>query len=164
MAALGLSLVCTGCTPTEDELIISLESALNSLEQNKGLTEQFVRDVKTGVSPSDPAYAELMDSYENAREAYDHYLDEIEIPSRATETRSLHHSSRSEVQNATADFLADATSALKPDVKTRRIPFQRAVVIPDDLQHNLQKLPKKTRQKLIDRFDEQLRWRSWSQL
>lgn len=154
-----------GCTSAEEsEIVTSLQSALSSLQQNKSLAEQFVRDVKSGVTPSDPAYAEVMESYQNARTTYDRYLDSVEEPEKTLPVRSLRRASSIDVQNAAADFLADATSALKPSLNTRRIPFQRAVIVPDNLGETLHKLPKKSRSKLIDHFDEQLRWRSWSQL
>jgi hypothetical protein len=155
----------SGCTPAEEsEIITSLQGSLDSLTQNKTLTAQFVRDIKATVNPSDPGYAQVMDSYQNAREAYDHYLDTVETDSKAPLSRSLRQLGPIDVQNATADFLADATSVLKPAVNTRRIPFQRAVVIPDNLRVTLAKLPKKAREKVIDQFDRQVRWQPWGQL
>jgi ABC-type transporter Mla subunit MlaD len=155
----------TGCTGAEESQVITqLQTGLSSLLQNRALTEQFVRDIKTNVDPSDPGYAQAMDSYQDAREAYDHFLDTVEGGSDAHSPRSLRGVAANDVQNSTADFLADATSVLKPTVNTRRIPFQRAVVIPDNLQTTLNKLPRKAREKVIDQFDRQVRWRSWSQL
>jgi hypothetical protein len=105
-----------------------------------------------------------MDSYQDAREAYNQFLDAVESEAKTPPSRSVRRSGPVDVQNATADFLADATGLLRPNVNTRRIPFQRAVVIPDNLQSTLQKLPKKARERIIDNFDQQVRWRSWSQL
>ena len=169
-AALAVALSClcaglSGCTSEEEtNTITTLQAALNNLVQNRSLTEQFVRDIKANADPSDPGYVQAMDSYQDARDSYDHYLDSVENGRQSVPTRSLRRSSPTDVQNATADFLADATSVLKPTVNTRRIPFQRAVVIPDNLQATLNKLPKKAREKLIDEFDQQVRWRSWGQL
>ena len=163
--AISLCLGFLGCTPAEETAIITqLQTALNSLQQNRALTEQFVRDIKATVSPADPGYVQAMESYQDARESYDHFLDGVETNGRSMTTRSMRLSGPTEVRNAAADFLADATSVLKPDVNTRRIPFQRAIVIPDDLQAALQKLPKHSREKLINQFDDQIRWRSWGQL
>ncbi len=163
-----LSCIClglSGCTSAEEtETVTTLQAALNNLVQNRSLTEQFVRDIKTNADPSDPGYVQAMDSYQEARDSYDHYLDSVENGGKPGATRSLRRSGPVDVQNATADFLADATSVLKPTLNTRRIPFQRAVVIPENLQATLNKLPKKAREKLIDEFDQQVRWRSWGQL
>jgi hypothetical protein len=105
-----------------------------------------------------------MESYQDARDVYNRYLDAVESAPNAQASRSLRHATPLDVQNATADFLADATRALKPTLNTRHVAFQRAVVVPTNLQSTLGKLPKKTREKLTDQFDDQVRWRSWSQL
>ena len=160
-----ISLPTTGCTDTEKtEVLTTLQTALSNLQQNRSLTEQFVRDIKANVDPSDPGYVQAMDSYQEAREAYNRYLDSIEDGGKPSQSRSLRHSSPVDVQNATADFLADATSVLKPNVNTRRIPFQRAVVIPDNLAPTFKGLPKKARETIVDNFDQQVRWRSWGQM
>jgi hypothetical protein len=155
----------TGCTSTEvSDSIAALQAALASLQANRALTEQFVRDVKASIDPGDPAYAQVMDSYQTARETYDRFLDGVEDGGKTTYSRSLRHVAPIDVQNAAADFLADATSALKPNLNTRRIPFQRAVVVPTDLGPALKRLPKKAREHIIDQFDQQVRWRQWAQL
>ena len=165
LLTLSISLCLVGCTPTEKaELVAQLQTALNGLEQNRSLTEQFVRDIKATVDPADPGYVQAMESYQDARDSYNHFLDGVETNGRALTERSLRQADPMEVRNVTADFLADATSVLKPSLNTRRIPFQRAIVIPQELQGTLQKLPKKARDRLIDKFDDQVRWRSWGQL
>ena len=155
-----------GCSAKdESETVAVLQSALSDLTQNRSLAEQFVRDVKASVPPADPNYQQALDSYEDARDAYNHYLDTVENPSGKGSSRSLRSvEAITGARNATAEFLADATTALRPDVATRRIQFQRAVVIPDDLQRSLKKLPKTARDYLTDQFDGQVRWRSWGQL
>ena len=155
----------TGCTPTEEtETVSALQTGLTDLTQNRSLTEQFVRDVKATTDPSDPTYVQVMESYQDARDVYNRYLDSVESGRKESSDRSLRTVSPRSVQNATADFLADATRALKPSINTRRVAFQRAVVVPENLQSTLATLPKKARGKLIDQFDDQVRWRSWSQL
>lgn len=154
----------TGCTPQEEDALAALQAGLSSLQANRVLTEQCVREVKGGVVPSDPAYSEVMEGYGDAREAYNAYLDSVENLGRQTHSRSFRTVEPLDVQNATADFLADVTSALKPSVNTRRIPFQRAVVIPTDLSRALKKLPKKSRERILDNFDRQVRWKQWSQV
>lgn len=168
LAAIILILITgsmTGCTATEEaEVLSDLQTAYTTLDQNRSLAEQFVRDVKSDLDPSDPAYQQVMQSYEQAKEAYNSYLDGVEggDPNGSRSLRS--HSSPRELKDTAADFLADATSALKPSVNTRRIPFQRAITIPDNLSRALKALPKKTRATVIDQFDDQVRWRSWSQM
>ena len=155
----------TGCTPTEEsETISGLQTALSDLTQNRSLTEQFVRDVKSSLDPGDPAYVQAMESYQDARDTYNRYLDTVESGQKRDSSRSLRGSSPRDVQNAAADFLADATRALKPTANTRKIAFQRAVIIPDNLSSNLASLPKKVRGRIVDNVDEQVRWRSWSQM
>jgi hypothetical protein len=164
--ALLTSLVAlTGCTPAEEtQAITYLQGALTDLSQNRALTEQFVRDIKSTANPDDPSYSQAMDSYEDARDTYNRYLDDVESGVPQDGARSLHHSSPRDVENATADFLQDATRALKPSLNTRKIAFQRAVVVPDNLQATLAKLPKKARRNITEQFDDQVRWRSWGQL
>jgi len=165
IALLSVTLATTGCTSTEEaETVTALQNALSELTQNRSLTEQFVRDVKSTTDPSDPSYIQAMESYQDARDVYNRYLDAVESGSHADKDRSLRHTSPRDVENATADFLSDATRALRPSANTRRIAFQRAVIVPDNLQATLAKLPKKAREQLIDQFDDQVRWRSWSQM
>jgi outer membrane murein-binding lipoprotein Lpp len=164
-AAVTPTVLLNGCTPTEEtETVTALQTALTDLTQNRSLTEQFVRDVKSSADPSDPAYVQAMESYQDARDAYNRYLDAIESGRKVDGERSLRGASPLGVQNAAADFLADATRALRPSINTRRVAFQRAVVVPENLQGTLSKLPKKARSRVVDQFDEQVRWRSWSQL
>ncbi len=162
---LGSSICLAGCTPSEEvQTITDLQAALSALTQNRSLTEQFVRDVKSSADPGDPAYVQAMESYQDARDVYNRYLDAVESGGKRDSDRSLRHSSPRDVQNATADFLADATRVLKPSANTRKISFQRAVMVPDNLEGSLAKLPKKARQKITEEFDDQVRWRSWSQM
>jgi hypothetical protein len=154
-----------GCTTAEEaETASILQTGLSDLTQNRALTEQFVRDVKANADPGDPAYVQAMESYQDARDVYNRFLDSVESGAKPNEERSLRHTSARDVQNATADFLADATRVLKPNLYSRKIAFQRAVLIPDNLPKALAKLPKKARRSLTDQFDEQVRWLSWSQL
>lgn len=156
----------TGCNAKDQAATVAiLQNALSDLTQNRSLVEQFVRDVKGSVPPSDPNYQQVLDSYDNARDAYNHYLDTIENPAGKNAARSMRSVQAAEDARSTAaEFLADATTALKPTVATRHIEFQRAIVLPDDLQRALKKLPKNQRDYLTDRFDSEVRWRSWGQL
>ncbi|MGC2163558.1 MAG: hypothetical protein WA634_16740 [Silvibacterium sp.] len=155
-----------GCNQQQEaDTVTLLQSALSDLQQNRSLAEQFVRDVKASVSPSDPNYQQALDSYEDARDAYNHYLDVVENPQGKHPSRSLRtQRAITDARNSAAEFLADSTVALKPSVSTRHIQFQRAIVIPDNLQPALKKLPKQARDYLTQQFDDQVRWRSWGQL
>lgn len=164
--ALAVLLIClSGCTPQEKaEATALVQSALSNLVQNRQLVEQFGRDVKANVEPSDPAYSQALESYMLAREAYNRFLDGVEGGDGLTHTRSLVGHSPLEAQNAAAAFLEDATRALKPSLNSRRIPFQRAVLIPDDLSGSLNRLPKRARQRIIENLDPQVRWSTWGDL
>jgi hypothetical protein len=165
LAFLVLGSSLSGCTQTEEAAVITqLQSALSDLAKNRELTEQFVRDIKTTVEPSNPGYATAMDSYQEARDSNDHFLDGVESSGKPARSRALRNASPLDVQSTTAAFMADATNVLKPDVNTRHIPFKRAIVIPSDLQATLHKLPRKDRERIIDNFDKEVRWRSWDQL
>jgi hypothetical protein len=156
----------TGCTDKEKtETLSTLQTGLSDLTQNKSLVEQFVRDVKANVDPASPAYQQALDSYDTARDSYNHFLDLAESGENSQKSRSLRLTDSSlDARNAAADFLLDATVALKPSVATRRIPFMRAVVIPEDLQKSLHSVSKRSRDAIVDRFDKQIRWHSWGQL
>jgi len=157
----------TGCPSSqEDAQVISLlQTGLSDLQEDRGLVEQFVRDVKTNIDPSDPAYQQAEESYDNARDAYNRFLDSIESEGARSKSRSLRSSDAAlNARDAAAEFVADATAALKPSISTRRIQFRRAVVIPDNFERTLQLLPGRDREVLVDRFDRQVRWSSWGQL
>ena len=163
--ALALCVLIAGCTPPEENAsLAALQAGLSALVANRTLAEQFVRDVKTSVSPNDPSYQQAMESYEEARDSYNRFLDSVEYGAAKS------HSPRNELQlgmdaqDSTAGFLQDATRALKPSMNTRAINFRRAVEIPDRLAANLHQLPKKQRAALVQRFDDQVRWRSWGQM
>lgn len=155
----------TGCSPSqESEMATVLQGALTNFTQNRSLTEQFVRDVKSRLDPADPAYIQAMESYQEARETYNRYLDGLETGQRKVASRSLRSASPIAVENAAADFISDASRAMRPSEVRHRGDFQRAVVVPEQLQSIFSRLPRKTREEMIDQFDGQIRWRSWSQL
>lgn len=160
-----ICLLVAGCTPTQEgDTLSALQSALATLQSNRALCEQFVRDVKTSVNPSDPAYQQAMESYEEARDSYNHFLDTVEAGAGKGKATTRQMKLGMNTQDSTAEFFQDATRALRPSMNTRGIDFQRAVVIPDDLAKNFHKLPKGTRSRLIDQVDGDVRWRSWGQL
>jgi hypothetical protein len=163
--ALASSALLSGCTPSEETDTESiLQTALTNFTQNRSLTEQYVRDVKARLDPSDPAYVQAMESYQDARDTYNRFLDVVENGQKRPSSRSLRTASPLAVENSAADFIADATRAIKPGEIRHRGEFQRAVIVPEQLQSTFSKLPKQIRSRLIDRFDDQIRWRSWSQL
>jgi hypothetical protein len=129
--------------------------------------EQYGRDVKTSVDPSDPSYSDLMQSYEEARDEYNHYLDEVESD---VTTHHSHHSTAAlapavrKAQDATSQFLAHATRTLDPNSGIRGVEFRKAVIFPQSLTRDLHHVPETYRQDLISTFDEQVRMRSWGRL
>jgi len=154
-----------GCTSAEEgDTLSALQSALSTLVANRTLAEQFVRDVKTSVNPSEPEYQQAMESYEEARDSYNHFLDNVESGAGKAKSPKREMQLGLDAQNSTADFFQDATRALKPSINTRAIDFRRAVELPNNLEENLHKLPKRTRSSLVDQLDNQVRWRSWGQM
>jgi hypothetical protein len=155
----------TGCTPEEEQkTVAALQSGLSSLVQNRTLAEQFVRDVKASVGPNEPGYQQAMESYNEARDSYNHFLDVAESAAKEGHISSRQAQLAVDAQDSTADFFQDATRALKPALSTRGVDFRRAVIIPEDLQRSLGKLPKRDRQSLVDQVDKQVRWRSWDEV
>jgi hypothetical protein len=162
---LTLCLIATGCPAAEENAsVAALQAGLASLVNNRTLAEQFVRDVKTSVSPNDPTYQQAMESYEQARDSYNRYLDSAEYGEAKNQSARNELQMEMNAQDSTAGFLQDATRALKPSMNTRAIDFRRAVQIPDNLTANLHKLPKKERGAVIHNFDDQVRWRSWGEM
>lgn len=154
-----------GCTPTEEtNTLAALQSALSTLVANRTLSEQFVRDVKTSVDPTDPAYQQAMESYEEARDSYNHFLDTVEDGAAKGKHTRQQMQLDLDAQNSAAGFLQDATRALKPSMNTRGIDFRRAIQIPANLAANLHRLPRHQRGALVEQFDNQVRWRSWGQM
>lgn len=155
----------TGCTPTQSANdVAALESALGTLIQNRSLTEQFVRDVKSSAAPGDPAYQEVMESYNDARDAYNHFLDTVETGTNHGTSQKAQLRAAVDAQEASAQFLREATRTLNPSFNTRGIDFQRAIQIPDTLPHQFCQLPRKARGTIIEKVDRQIRWRSWGQM
>lgn len=162
---LALCVSIAGCTPQQKvDAVAALQSALSSLVANRTLAEQFVRDVKTSVSPDDPAYQQAMESYEEARDSYNHFLDSVEYGAAKGQSVRSEMQLGMDAQDSAAGFLNDATRALKPSMNTRSINFRRAVKIPDHLASELHRLPRRERGALVRGFDDQVRWRSWGQM
>ena len=167
VATASILLFCgfSGCTPTEEtDTLAALQSGLSTLVANRTLSEQFVRDVKTTVAPTDPAYQQAMDSYEEARDSYNHFLDTVEDGAVKGKDTRQEMELGLDAENSTAGFLQDATRALRPSMNTRGIDFRRAIHIPGNLAPDLQRLPKRQRSALVQQFDNQVRWRSWGQM
>lgn len=159
---LALSMITASCQPSE--ATTALDSALKDLIQNKNLAEQFVRDIKTTVDPSEPSYAQVMQDYEAARSGYQDFLNSVKL---AAVTNQSHADSRQlgdDARTEAAEFFMNATKLLRPTMETRAIPFQRAIVLPENLTQLLQRLPKRRRSELIQQFENQIRWQSWRAL
>jgi hypothetical protein len=154
----------SGCNQAEDDLLAALQSGLTTLQQNKQMAEQGVRDIKAGVKPSDPNYAQAMDDYEKARYQYGQYLDGVEDDHYSSHEGSARDVQISDVQTSTTDFISDVLVACHPGMNPRSILRGRTIEVPNDLQATLHKLSKKSRRKIVENFDRQVRWEPWSDL
>jgi hypothetical protein len=123
-----------------------------------------VFDVKHASGPSDPVYQRAQESYDTARDLNNQLLDQIEGSSLDSRAIARSPVTADDVRNAAVDFLEDSTAAIEPGTSARRLRIQRAIVMPDNPEHAMEKLPKATRRQIIRQFDRQLRWRAWSQL
>jgi hypothetical protein len=155
------SVFATACNTAAD--IADLQDAIDTYVQNKSLAEQFVRDLKTSLSPSDPALPQIMQSYYDARDSYNHFLDEAEAAAKNRSHSNLSEAVQDAEDNST-QFLEAATRALRPTLNTRSISFARGIVIPTSLPKDLNRLSPKLRDRAIDKLDHQIRWRSWRDL
>ena len=161
----GTSLMMAGCTSTEEsETLSALEAALASLSQNRTLIEQYGRDIQSRIDTSSDTYTTLMQQYEEARDAYNQYLESVEH-----EVVSKHHhadlsSSAHAAREASAEFMASATRALDSRAPLRRVAFREAISLPDGLVRDLRRIPKADRQGMIDIYANQLKIRSWGRL
>lgn len=166
LVAIAFSFVeLVGCTPAEKQEITSdLQTALADLTQNRALMEQFGRDVKSSVDPTDPTYSNLMQSYEEARDEYNHYLDQVELAASTHNSSDALIPSIQRAQEASTQFLSGATRTLAPNSNVRGLAFRKAVVFPESLTRDLNLVPKRMRRNLINTFDDQVRMRSWGKL
>jgi len=163
-----LFFVTAGCGVPAD-VITNLEDALNTYVQNRSVTEQVVRDLKSKVEKNqlvllNPDFQRAIESYYEARDSYNHFLDEEEL---ATKNRRLNPDVAEASQNARSkatQFLEDATRALRPSINARGIDYESALAIPNGLPKDLWALPPKSRDRAIKEFDQRARWKSWSEL
>jgi ABC-type transporter Mla subunit MlaD len=159
------AIILTGCTPSEeDATVASLETAYNTLSQNRSLAEQFVRDIKESVPPTDPTYLQTRESYEDAVGAYNRYLDQVELAGGKTRDLASADAVVSDAQSGVTDFLANATKTLQPGASTSRSLLRRAAPLPPELGRTLATVPRRQRRALVDKLDGQVRWRSWGEL
>jgi hypothetical protein len=159
------SLMMAGCTSSEEsETLSALEAALASLNQNRTLIEQYGRDVQSRIDTSSETYTTLMQQYEEARDAYNQYLDSVEH-----DVVSKHHqadvsSTAHAAREASAEFMANATRALDSKAPLRGVVFREAISLPDGLARDLRRIPKADRQGMMDIYANQLKIRSWGRL
>lgn len=165
-ASLSLALpALIGCpSAVTAEAQVLLQQGLSALTQNREIVEQSVSDVKSALSPSDPRYLDAMESYGEAKESYDRFLESVESGDKTPHTRSVRGRTATDVQDKTIAFLKDASRALAPNANTRKIPYERAVIVPDGLSAQVNRLPKRVREQLLDEFDRDVRWRRWGDL
>lgn len=159
------ALLIAGCTPREeDATVAALETAYNTLSQNRTLAEQFVRDIKESVPPTDPSYQQARESYDDAVGAYNRYLDQVELAGEQKRDLASAEAVVSDAQSSVTDFLASATKTLQPGASTSRSLLRKAAPLPPQLGRTLATVPHRQRQALVDKLDGQVRWRSWGDL
>jgi hypothetical protein len=160
-----VTIAASGCTPSEeDETIAAIQDAMTTLTANRSLVEQMGRDVKSNVNPAAPAYSDLMESYEEARDSYNNFLDTVAASSIGRSADAGIAPAMDEAQTSTADFIQAATRALDPTGNMRGLSTHRAIKLPSNLADRLQHLPKSERKRLVQQFGSQVHWRSWGQL
>ena len=155
----------SGCTAEqEDDTLLALQGALSSLTQNRAIIEQFGRDIQSQVDKQDQQYPELMEQYEESRDAYNQYLE-------ATKQRALGNAQDDDVDRAaravrdtSSHFIESASRTLSPNTNLRGMAIRNAVDLPPGLSEVLTKIPKKARKMVIEKYMQNLRVRSWGTL
>lgn len=162
--------ICTfntsSCSPGTLQTASQAIEDLNTLVQNRTLAEQFVRDIKANVDPSEPVYSKLLESYDQARDSNSRFLDEIEAPGshRARAIRSRFDTAKQRAEESMAAFLDSATRTLRPTASMRSAELKRVAALPDNVATILQTVPKTQRAKYIRKFDSSVRWHTWNEL
>ncbi len=153
-----------GCNPQQEAAFSSALSALSSLQQNKSLGEQFARDVKSEVAPDDGSYITLLETYEDARNTYNRFIDRLGAAVTANDSKADLSTEYEETQRKVAAFLRLASQTLDPSLDQRGVPFQRAIEIPKTLPKALHDLPARSRNEIVTHVAQSARWRSWRDL
>jgi hypothetical protein len=166
LAVLISTLNTSSCSPGALKAASQAMEDLNTFVQNKTLAEQFVRDIKASVDPSEPVYARLLESYNTAKNANNRLLDEIEAPgsSRARAIRFRLDTAKRNAEQSLAAFLDSATRTLRPAVSLRNADLKRVTARPDNLVTAMQSVPKAEKAKYVHKFDSSVRWSAWNAL
>jgi len=155
----------SGCTSAEEqETEAAIQSALTTLTANRALVEQFGRDIKTRVSPDSPVYSDLMESYEEARDSYNHFLDSVAAAGANEPVNGEIEPAMVDAESSTAGFIQSASRALDPAGEARGLTAHRAIKLPVNISAQLQRLPRSFRKRIVKQFGGQVYWRSWGQL
>ena len=164
VASIVISLVSieSSCSLTPAE-IQAASTALTALTQNKALTEQFVRDIKTTFEPGDIQYRTVMGLYELSRDDDNNYISTIETSDRSGRSVVMPEESLAQVKERTTAFISAAARALD-EVGSRTIQFDKAIVIPPNMPSVVRKLSRETRSLVSDRISADLRLKTWSQI
>ncbi len=144
--------------------IQAVSDAVSVLQQNKALAEQFVKDVKGAYDAGDPQYRSLMEQYEDARDAYNGYIAQIDPATSSGRSLANSESSADNAQQSAVNFISAATRSLDRNNSYRGVSLDRAIRIPNNLPADFKNLPGSARKLLSDRLRDDVRWKSWSQL
>lgn len=166
LSIVACTLNTTGCSPSENHAASQAMSLLNTFIQNKTLAEQFVRDIKADVDPSEPVYSKLLESYDEAKSSYDRLLDELEAPGshHGRSIRPRLDGAKRKAEESMATFLDTAAHTLRPTVSFRSAELKTVAALPDDLAVVLESVPKAERARYAHDLDSAVRWRSWNEL
>ena len=158
--AFCLSLVLSACNPAA---LAELPGIVTQLLTDKNTVESFVQDLKKNVDSNTKGYSSVERKYEDARAAYDGYLDAVKLAVLNNQPKTNLAFLTENVRTKTARFLAEATKDLAPTVDTRGVQFEKAINPPTSLHTQICKLPKQYRATALQQLEDQLRWKSWDQ-
>jgi hypothetical protein len=150
----------TACHPVAD--LATLNTALNTLLNNKSVAEETIRDFSRRYQPTDPDYVALMKSYERARDSYNRALDSTEQELRTGKRSRTLSADMERMQQATGDFFGFAADRFSPARQFSQRQLQNAVTIPEDISKSFRSLPAKSREQVLDSVDATSRWPLWA--
>jgi hypothetical protein len=160
----AITIVIAGSLGCSQADIQAVSNAITTLENNKALAEQFVKDVKKTVDPQDPQYRAIMGQYEDARDAYNDYISHLDQAAQQGPVRTVPPQSADKVKGAATEFISAAARGLDPTNRNRGLDLDKAITIPPNLEPSVRKLSSQARKIISDEFRDSIRWKAWSQL
>jgi hypothetical protein len=147
------------------QVVSDATNAANALNDDKTLVEQFVADIKRSYPPEDPNYQQAQALYTKARGLTDDYLAHVSLAALTGDVGTTLSTSATAAHTATAAFTEGATRSLDPQSADRGIPFALAIAAFSPIMHKLlAALPPKQRAVEVEKFCNEIRWRSWDDI